>query len=243
MAIAYVGGQVAGRTNPTSATEVTFSFTGGLSSTPAAGDLVIVTAVTGSQGGTPAMAVTTPTGYTALGQLDQPATRDTSLDVSYKFMGGTPDTTVTIPGTTDNAWAEAYSIQAFRGVDTTTPLDATSTSAENIDSSRCNPASITPVTTGAYVVICGGGAAATGANYTAPANYTTNFLTASGADTTDAMVGSGYREWAGGAENPAAYTGGTTNAGDTWAVYTIALRPAADAIAGYPYIGGGYYPA
>lgn len=232
MAIQYVGGQVAGRTNPSAALLVTFSLTGGLASTPAAGDLVIVTCVTGSAAGNPAMAVTTPAGYTALGQLNQSAvTADTSMDVSYKRMGESPDADVTIPGTTNNAWGEAYAIQVFRGVDPTTPLDVTSVSAGGTGTGRPDPGSITPTTTGAWPVICGGGAAGTGANYVAPANYTTNFLTANGADTTDAMVGCGYRsDWSGGAENPAAYTGGTTGANDSWTAYTLALRPEPDPV-------------
>ena len=227
MAIQYVGGQTAGRANPSAAVSVNFSLTGGLASTPAAGDLVIVTAVTGSAAGNPAMAVTTPTGYTALGQLNQSAaTADVSLNTSYKFMGGTPDTAVTIPGTTNNAWGEAYAIQVFRGVDATTPMDATPVSAGGTGTGRPDPNSITPITAGAWVVICGGGAAGTGANFVAPANFTTNFLTANGADSTDATVGCGYwNGWVSGAVNPAAYTGGSTNSANSWAAYTLALRP------------------
>jgi hypothetical protein len=224
VAIAYVGGQVAGRANPSSAVSVNYALTGGLASVPAAGDLVIVTCVTGSSGINPAMAVTTPATWTALGQINPTGT---SLDVSYKFMGGTPDTAVTIPGTTDNAAGEAYAIQVWRGVDPTTPLDGVApASASGTGTGRPDPAAITPATAGAVVVICGGGKAGTGANYTAPANYTTNFLTAFGADTTDAMVGMGYwTGWTSGAENPATYTGGTTGGGDSWAAYTLVLRP------------------
>lgn len=228
MAISYVGGQAAGRTNPATALLVTFALTGGIDTVPRGGDLVIVTAVTGSAAGNPAMAVTTPTGYTALGQLNQSAaTADTSMNVSYKIMGGTPDADVTIPGTTNNAWGEAYSIQVFRGVHQSTQMDVTAVSAGTTGTGRPNPGAITPVTIGAWVIICGGGAAGTGANYVAPANYTTNFLTANGADTTDAMVGSGYFSgWISGAEDPGVYTGGTTGATDSWTAYTLALRPA-----------------
>ncbi len=230
MAITYVGGQTAGRTNPSSALSVNYSLTGGSDATPAAGDLVIVCAVTGSAAGNPAMAVTTPATWVALGQLNQSAvTADTSLDVSYKFMSGTPDTAVTIPGTGNNAFGEAYSIQVFRGVDSTTPLDGvTPASAGGTGTGRPDPAQVTPATAGAWVVICGGGAAGTGANYTGPTDFTTDFLTSSGADTTDAMVGSGYWDgWTSGAVNPGAYTGGTTGANDSWAAYTLVLRPAA----------------
>ena len=228
MAITYVGGQTAGRTNASSALSVNYALTGGLAAVPAADDFVIITAVTGSAAGNPAMAVTTPATWAALGQLNQSAvTADTSMNVSYKFMGSTPDTAVTIPGTTNNAWGEAYAIQVWRGVDPTTPLDGVSpVSAGGTGTGRPDPAAITPATAGAVVVICGGGAAGAGANYTAPTNYTTNFLTANGADTTDAMVGMGYRlDWTSGAENPAAFTGGTTGANDSWTAYTLALRP------------------
>ncbi len=227
--ISYVGGQVAGRTNASAALQVTFALTGGSDSVPQAGDIVIVTCVTGSAAGNPAMAITTPTGYTALGQLNQSAvTADTSMNVSYKFMGGTPDTTVTIPGTTNNAWGEAYCIQVFRGVDSDTPMDVAAVSDGGTGTGRPNPSSINPVTAGVAVVICGGGAAGTGANYTAPANYTTDFLTANGADTTDAMVGCGYNLSPSDPEDPAVYTGGTTGANDSWCSYTIALRPAVE---------------
>lgn len=229
MAISYVGGQVAGRANPSSAVSVNFSLTGGSDSAPAAGDLVVVTVVVGSAGGNPTLDVVTPTGYTPLTQLNRnPTTADTSLQVSYKIMGGTPDTSVTIPGTTNNAWAEAYSIQVFRGVDSTTPMDVTPTSATGSGTNnRPDPPSITPATAGAWVVICGGGAAGTGASYTAPTNFTTDFLTANGADSTDATVGSGYwTGWTSGAVNPAAYGGGSVNAANSWCAYSLVLRPA-----------------
>lgn len=226
MAITYVGGQVGGRAGATSTTNITYALTGGTNSTPQAGDFVVITVVVGSQARTPACAVTAPATWTNLTQINANGTTyDTSLNVSYKFMGGTPDTTFTLPSTGNIADAQRYTVQVWRGVDTSTPLDVTSVSASGTATGRPNPGSITPTTSGAYVLICGGGAAATGASYTAPANYTTNFLTGSTADTNDAMVGSGYRAWTSGAEDPAAYTGGTNNAVDSWAAYTLALRP------------------
>lgn len=223
--IQYVGGQVAGRVGINASTSVVFFFTGGIDSAASPGDLVIITSVVGSQARNPAQAIS---GYTALGQLNPNTTLyDTSLNVSYKFMGDTPDAVFTLPSTGNTADAQEYTVQVFRGVNPTTPLDVAVVSATGTATSRCNPASITPVTAGAWVVICGGGAAATGANYTAPANFTTNFLTGFTADTNDALAGSGYWSgWTSGAVDPAAYTGGSNNANDSWAAYTIALRPA-----------------
>lgn len=225
--IGYVGGQVGGRAGSTSTSNVNFALSGGdagiASSTPQAGDLVVITVVVGSQARNPACAIS---GYTAIGQLNSAAaTQDTSMNVSYKLMGGTPDTSFTLPSTGNVQDAQRYTVQVFRNVNSTTPLDVTPVSATGSGTGRPDPGSITPLTSGAYVLICAGGGAGTGANYTAPANYTTNFLTGFTADTNDAMVGSGYRAWTSGAENPAVYTGGTTNATDSWCAYTIALRP------------------
>lgn len=227
MAITYVGGQVGGRAGSTSTSNVTFALTGGTNSTPQAGDLVIIGCTVASQARTPACAIS---GYTAETQINANGTTyDTSLNMSRKFMGGTPDTTFTLPSTGNIADAQRWTVQVWRGVDATTPFDATPVSASGTATGRPNPGSITPTTTGAFVGIIGAGAAATGAAYTAPANYTTNFLTGTTADTNDAMIGSGYRSWTSGAEDPAAYTGGTTNAVDSWAAFTYALRPSGGA--------------
>lgn len=228
MALEYVGGQVAGRANPSAATAVNYALSGGLAATPSIGDFVIVTCVTGSAGGNPAMTVTAPGTWSNIGLLNQSAvTADTSLDVSYKFLASGETTSLTIPGTGNNAFGEAYAIEVWRGVDTNNPLNVTPVSAGGTGTGRPDPASITPTAAGSVVIICGGGAVAgTGATYTAPTNFTTNFLTDFGADTTDAMVGMGYwTGWTSGAVNPGAYTGGTTGANDSWAAYTIVIQP------------------
>jgi len=228
VAITYVGGQTAARANATVPLSVTFALTGGSNATPQADDLVVVCVTVASQATNPAMAITTPSGYTALGQLNETAvTGDTSLNVSYKRQTATPDTTVTIPGVANSQSGQGYSIQVFRDVDATTPLDVTPVSAGGTGTARPDPGAITPTTTGAWIVICGGGTQPSvgPAVFVAPANYSTNFLTATAVETNSAMIGSGYRAWAGGTEDPAAYTGGTTGANDSWCAYTIALRP------------------
>lgn len=223
--ITYVGGQVGGRVGATSTSNVTFALTGGSDSTPQAGDLVIIGCTIASAGRTPACAIS---GYTAQTQINANGTTyDTSLNMSYKFMGGTPDTTFTLPSTGNNQDAQRYTVQVWRGVDATTPLDVAVVPASGTATGRPNPGAITPATAGAKVGIIGAGAAATGASYTAPANYTTGFLTGTTADTNDAMIGAGWRSWTSGAEDPAAFTGGTTNAADSWAAFTYALRPKA----------------
>lgn len=229
MAISYVGGKGAGNAGSVngSAIDITTGLTGGSGGAPIEGDLVIVSVCTGTAGRTPATDITTPSGYTPLTAQDTTATTyDTNFQVSYKIMGATPDTSVTIPASGNNADGQAYVIQVFRGVDPTTPMDATPTYATGSGANnRPDPAVITPVTTGAWIVVTGGGAAATGGTYTA--TYLTNFLTFNGVDTNDASVGAGYyTAWTSGSYDPAAFTGGSATTSDSWGATTLALRPA-----------------
>lgn len=228
MTIQYVGGQVGGRAGATSTLAVNYALTGGLDTVPRDGDFVVITVVVGTAARNPACAITTPAGFTALTQLNPTATSiDTSLCVSYKRMGATPDTSFTLPSTGNVADAQSYTVQVFRGVDTLTPLDVTPTSATGTGTSVPNPPAITPTTAGAWIVVCSGGAAGTGVAYTYAA--LTNVLSRADADTNDSIVGSGYYTgWTTGAYDPAASSTGSAVAGaDSWAAYTIALRPRA----------------
>jgi len=223
MGITYVGGQVGGRAGSTSTSNVTFALTGGTHSTPQPGDLVVIGCTVASQARTPACAIS---GYTSATQINANGTTyDTSLNMSWKVMGDTADTAFTLPSTGNIADAQRWTVQVWRGFDITNGFDVTTVSASGTGTGRPNPGSVTPTTTGAVVGIIGAGAAATGAAYTAPANYTTGFLTGTTSDTNDAMIGSGYRAWTSGSEDPAAYTGGTANAVDSWAAFTYVIRP------------------
>lgn len=205
---------------------MTTGLTGGSGGAPIEGDLVVVTVSIGTAARAPTTAISTPAGYTALtAQRTTATTYDTNVQTCYKIMTSTPDTAVTIPASGNNADGISYVIQVFRGVDPTTPMDATPTYAtgSGVDS-RPDPAAITPVTAGAWIVCCGGGAAATGAVYTA--GYLTNLLTFNGPDTNDGTVGSGYYTgWTSGAYDPAVFGGGSVNAANSWGATTLALRP------------------
>lgn len=229
MAISYVGGVVAGRTgNSNSTVNVSLSsgLTGGSDAGVSAGDLVVVTVCTGSAARASNVAVS---GYTNLTvQRTTTTTYDTNVQTSYKIMGSTPDSVVTIPAQGNAADGQAYAVQVFRGVDTTTPLDVTPTYATGTDvNNNPNPAQITPSTAGAWIIACGGGAAAAGTTLYTTATLTA-FLSANGADTNDGTVGVGYYDaWTSGAYDPAAFGGGSTNAANSWGATTIALRPLA----------------
>ncbi len=228
MAITYVGGTSGGRTGNTNATttQSLTGLTGGAASAPAEGDLVIVCCAVGSQGRNPAQAIS---GYTTLGtQLNATAvTYDTSMQVSWKFMTSTPDTSITIPAQGNIADGQAWAVQVFRGVDTTTPFDPSSVQATGTATGRPDPAAITPANSGAWIVIAGAAAAAaTTTAFTAPTDFSTNFVQNTGADTNDARAAMGYYTgWTSGSYNPAQFTGGTTGANDSWAAWTMALKP------------------
>jgi hypothetical protein len=226
MAISYVGGQQGGRAGSTSTSNVTFSLSGGSNSTPLAGDLVVISITVGSTADR-AVSVVSPTGYTSLTERYQNDTYDVNLGLSYKFMGSTPDTTFQLPSTGSANDAQRYTVHVYRGVDTNSPMDVAAVGVGANDSRTVNPSAITPVTSGAWIHVVGASANATGGTYTA--GYLTAFLAGTTADTNDASMGAGYYSgWTSGAYDPAAFGGGgTTTTNDSWAAYTVALRPAA----------------
>lgn len=228
--ISYVGGVAGSRAGSTSTTSQSLtSLTGGSDSAPQEGDLVVVTVGVGSQGRNPDCAIS---GWSTVGtQLSITVdTYDTSLQVSYKFMTSSPDTSVTIPSSGNIADGQAWAIHVFRGVDPTTPLDVAVVTATGNNTARFDAGPITPTTAGAWVLICGAGAASSNTTaYTAPSGYTTNWRQANGADTNDCQVGAGYYTgWTSGEHNPGVVGGGSTNTANSWAAFTLALRPAAD---------------
>jgi hypothetical protein len=234
VAITYVGGVATGRngnSNSTTTQSLT-SLTGGSNSQPSEGDLVIVCCAVGSQGRDSAQAIS---GYSTLGtQLNQSAvTYDSSMQVSYKVMTSTPDTSITIPAQGNAADGQAWAVMVFRGVDTSTPFDVSSVSAGGTGTGRPDPAAITPTTTGAWIVVAAAAAAsATTTAFTFPADLSDDAVQATGADTNDARASMAYHDdWTSGSYNPAQYTGGTTGANDSWTAWTMALRPGAVAVA------------
>ena len=98
------------------------------------------------------------TGYTELADLYISDTYDANLFVGYKIMGSTPDTTITFSqtGSADNAGAA--SILVFRNVNTTTPIDVTTTTATAANTVLANPPAITPTTAGAWIIYGASGA-------------------------------------------------------------------------------------
>lgn len=193
------------------------------------GDLVIVATGYVTVGGADGNPGVSTSGYTEIADLYSNDSREAQFSVNYKLMGATPDTSVTCNGSGSASLGAAGIAYALRGVDQTTPLDVTSTTATGLDSSIPNPPSITPTTSGAYVVITGCGTSQNiELGVTPPTGYS-NGAFVSGAQSTAVHVACASKEWTSGAEDPGAWTDWATSTVDAWAAATMAIRPAADA--------------
>lgn len=228
-ALTYVGGVSGSGTGATYNISLT-SLTGGSGSTALEGDIVVViTGWASTANGNP--------GVTTAGYTEEPGstdlysndTRDANVSANWKIMGSTPDTSVTVSGFNNAANGGGTVVQVWRGVDQTTPMDATvtTTSASNQSASSPDSPSITPVTSGAYVISAGLGTDdTTPLTKTAPSGYSNAVAVTGTGSTMSVTVGIASKAWSSGAENPAAWTGGETSTSDSWAAFTIALRPA-----------------
>jgi hypothetical protein len=182
-------------------------------------------------------AMSPPSGWTEiLEDYGNGTTYDANLIVCYKVMGASPDTSVTFTGPGGASFGTIGAAIAFRGVDTTTPLDVSAVGDRGTGTSTPNPPAITPSTAGAWPVAVGAGSAAAGAAYTAGTNLsstTNHFRSLNHAETNDIAIGIGINTtWSSGSLDPGAWGGGNSNAANSWAAITLALRPAALTLAG-----------
>lgn len=192
-------------------------------------DLVIVGYVIGAGTNNDIdMSISSPIDYTEIADLFSNDNIEANLGVFRKFMGETPDTTVVCVGDGNANSGVAAVAMAFRGVDTTTPMDVAATTATGLSSMHPDPPSIDWVTANTWTVIVG--ASGHGQNvrsYTFPTGYTTNAIDATGNDLNDGTVGIGYKTAPSDPENPGVMTlAGTDSATYAWAAVTIALREA-----------------
>lgn len=202
------------------------------------GDYVIINYAISTANVDRSNAEMTPSGYTEVVSTNLYAndSNDANQLVSYKKMGTTPDTTVDIPASNATTAGVAVTIYAFRGVDQTTPLDVTPTTATGTNTGVANCPSITPSTAGAWIVGHGAAGVAAGAVFTNPAGMSTttnHFRSATiTSTTTDANVGTCLKtDWSSGAYDIAAFGGSTTTNTGSWCATTIVLRPQAPIVA------------
>jgi hypothetical protein len=206
MAITLVGTAEASNINGNDATLT-------LPSGMAQNDVVVVVGGHGHSGN--AAGVTT-SGYTEL--LDTGGGQ-CKLSVSWKRMGASPDTTALCQGSGDSDDATCYVALVFRGVSTTSAIDASLTSTTGTGSP--NSPSITTVTNGAIVISCFVQAVD---DYTvlAPTGYSVQKDVARN-DTSPITAGAAYKAiMPAGAENPGPWTASSS---DNYVAATMALTP------------------
>lgn len=195
-------------------------------------DVVIVAGVIGDNDGVDFTMAMITTGYTKVADLHAEGVQDCDLGVFWKVMGATPDTTAVFDGQGGTDAACAAVAIVFRGVDTSTPMDVTPTTATFTTSIDADPPSIDYVTAGSWVVVAAGGAhTLTTGSYTFPAGYTTNAVNTSADDTgSDCTAGMGYNSAPSDPEDPGALNhSGTDSTNFSSCVATLALRPLATA--------------
>lgn len=202
----------------------------------AAGDLIIVAAAVGDTANNGLAAPSAPTGFARVpgvaATIYSNDVADCNLDVYYKIaVGGDSGATMTFAAVGGTNASNAAVVMVFRGVDPTTPFDVNATTDSGVSSSAADPPSINHNNpSGVWTVIVGatghtgGGSAA----FTFPSGYTTNARQRAHDDTTDILVGMGYRSsGVSDPEDPAAFSAATigTAADNAWAAVTMALRP------------------
>jgi hypothetical protein len=155
-------------------------------------------------------------------------TIDTNLAVYYKVMGASPDTQFVGVGPTGASNGTIGVAMAFRGLNSAVLDVAVPTPATGTATSVPNAPSIAPSTAGAWIVVVGAGAAGAGASYSNSdlSSGSNHFRTGNHPETNDIAIGMGFKsDWVSGAFDPAAWTGGNVNASNSWAAFTLALKP------------------
>lgn len=229
MAIRFVGGATAGYAGAFSgntALALNAGLTGGTRSSVQQGDLVIAVLASAA---TVNATLSITSGYTLAGTelYSNGSNFDTNLRVAYKFMGATPDTSTTFgpSGATDSGKVTAVFV--FSGVDPVTPLDAAVASTTGAGQNYPDPGPITPVTSGAVILCIGAMSEGNGSAGLSNNGQYSTFSYVSGDDDNDIHLGLGIKtDWAGGAFDPAAFSGSGAENSGSWSALTIALRPA-----------------
>lgn len=214
--IIFVGG-VFGSNIASGANVSLTALTGGIATSAAQNDIVIVFLHQISASSDIDVTLTTPTGYTELADLyANGPTYDTNLGVYWKRMGATPDTSLTA-----SASSSYFAVGVYRNVDVATALDATTTTATGTGTGLPNPPAITTVTDKALVVVGFGANSRSSGVQTTPSGYGNSIVSG-----TNCAVGQCSKVIStAGPEDPALWANWTPASGSSWAAASIALRP------------------
>lgn len=221
--LAFVGSYSLGTDTTGQRTISLTGLTGGLASAPAPNDIVVA-AFAASH---PSTAQTLDSGgWTTLTDVFADDTNDCRLLVAHKVMGGSPDTSVLWHPTASTTNAAAVALHVWRNINAT-PMDATATAANGINTFFPNPPAITPVTPGAIVLVVGAQGHGRGTSTMTHAGLTKLKSVGMNGSANDVSLAIGaYESWASGSYDPAAFTSPDTDSTNfAWAALTIALRP------------------
>lgn len=217
-------GAVSGNSLSSTITLDLTALTGGIDTAARDGDVVIFAHLNRNTSAGDLDVGTTTSGYTEIADIyDSDTAVHVNLSVNWKRMGSTPDTQVISNNTTSRNVAIAY---VLRGVDPSTPLDVTSTTATGQNSGRADPPSIAPTTVGSVVLAIGANISSSTAALTGPSGYSNIVNRADNTTTPYPVIGIGMKYWTSGAEDPAAWTGTGDSTTYAWTAVTLALRPA-----------------
>lgn len=225
--IQFVGRNIsakAGASSGNSTISLTSGLTGGINSSVADGDLVIAAFAVGATAFNTIAITDGSSNYTEIADQNRfGTTYDSHCRVAYKFVSGDTATTFGPTGNANDAGVTA--VMVFRGVNQTTPMDVADTEATGTDTAA-DPPSISPATSGAWILCVGSAAHNLGGAVTFSSSDLIGMLTLGSNDTNDATLGMAYKnDWTSGAFNPAAWTH-TAGASGSWTACSIALRPA-----------------
>ena len=212
--------------NSASFTVALDALTGGIATSAAAGDLVIVAdGWTGTTDGNPGVGTAN---YTEVADLYSDDGFDANFSVNWKIMGGTPDTSVSCNGSGSTTLGAVCMVQVWRNADSNTPMDVAVATVTIINGAKpdCDP--ITPITSGA-IVICA--VLATDDDDTLPTvNAPTGYVNLVSAQVDPGAAISGgmsSKAWTSGAEDPGALGNWDITNKNSSANVTLAIRPAA----------------
>jgi hypothetical protein len=201
--IQFVGGKTVSIT-PSTSSNTTISLTNLTGSPNTAllpGDIVIVSYVIGATTDAGNPNVTSNT-YTVISTLESVDSSSTNFYSSYKIMGATPDTSVTVTPTSSTSRSGVVAIQAYRYVDEVFPIQQPANTATFTSTVRPTPPTITPWSANSVAVIIGAGAHTRG-NVSYTSTGLTSFTTSGSTDdTTDSSIGMGFRVITSGSYSP-----------------------------------------
>jgi hypothetical protein len=227
MAIQFVG-STSGTGTAGYSVSLSGTLTGGIASSPATGDIVIVVTAFGN---TAAVAPTITGNVSGVYTYFNAAvhvndTWDTEFVAGYAVMGGSVDTSLTITRTSNAAYGGGTVVFVYRGQDPTTPIYSSTAYTTKTNGAYPNITNVSVTTIGDVVLAMGAGMQTTaGSAFTVPAQLTGNSLSVH-RDGTTSDIGvwmADLTSTATGSQAISAPSGGTSTTSSSGAAHSIAI--------------------